>query len=321
MRIYHEFKNLLAKRFLVETGDAIIVGVSGGSDSVALLHLLYEVSERLSLKIIVAHINYHSRGKDSDADQKLVQKYAKNLGLTCEVKDVRLPNAGNFEERARIARYDFFEKLRNQYQAKSVAVAHTQDDQAETILMHFLKGAGLEGIAGMQPKEKNIIRPVLAFTKKELRAYLKAKKVSFRNDVTNKDNTYTRNKIRNILIPELQQYNPNLTETLARNAGIFAEINAYLQLEAASQFQKIATVRKTSTRLQAKAFETLPRPIAREVLHLALKKLNHHEPLSQNHFEQVYGVAISPVSRKTKEISRDLKLTRLRDVIVIARHR
>jgi tRNA(Ile)-lysidine synthase len=321
MKIFHEFKNVLQKHHLLEKNDSVIVGVSGGSDSVALLHLLQEVAEKFPLKIIIAHVNYHTRGKDSEADAKLTEKYAKQLGLIYEVQNVRVSKKGNFEDLARYARYGFFERMRKKHQAQAIAVAHTKDDQAETILMHFIKGSGLNGLASMREKEGNIIRPVLNFTKQELRDYLRAHKITFREDKTNKDTTFTRNKIRHELLPELQKYNPNIIETLNRNARIFSELENYLQLLAASYYHKNAKLSNQIISVNAASFETLPRPVAREVLHLALKKLDHKEPLSAEHFEQVYKVMLSPVSRKTKEISKHLKVTRLHDVILIERHR
>lgn len=320
MKIFHEFKNNLAKHRLIKAGDIVVVGVSGGSDSVALLHLLHEVSKKMHFSIVVAHVNYHTRGKDSLDDQKLVAEYAKKLDLQFFVRDVRIPKKRkklNFENFAREARYEFFEKIREKLHAESIAVAHTKDDQAETVLMHFFKGAGLEGLAGMQSKESHVIRPTLPFTKNELRSYLKEYGLRYREDFTNHDNTFTRNKLRNVLLPQLADYNPNFVETLTRNAEIFSELKNYLQLEAVMQFSRLAKFEGDKVRIQAGNFEMLPKPIARELLHVALKKLGHLEPLSQKHFEQVYKVAMSPVSGKKKEISRDLKVTRLHDVILL----
>lgn len=321
MKIFHEFKNNLLKKRLVKQGDLVVVGVSGGSDSIALLHLLKEVSEKHRFNMVVAHVNYHTRGNDSNADEALVHKNAKELGLECFVKDAARNSKGNFESYARRVRYDFFESLREKLHAESIAVAHTQDDQAETLLMHFLKGAGLEGMAGMQPREQYIVRPVLPFTKVQLREYLKVHRLEYREDSSNADNTLVRNNIRNVLIPDLQKYNANLVETLNRNAGIFSEVNTYMQLEAAKHFKDLAVFEKHKVSFDTKEFELLAKPIAREVLHLAFKKLGHDEPLSHKHFEQVYKVVTQPVSRKRKEISSDLKVTRLRDVILLERLR
>ncbi len=129
MKIYHEFKNNLFQKRLVKQGDVVIVGVSGGSDSVAMLHLLKEVSQKNRFSIVVAHVNYHTRGNDSNADEALVHKYAKELELECFVKDAPKHTKGNFESYAREVRYTFFESLREKLHAESVAVAHTQDDQ------------------------------------------------------------------------------------------------------------------------------------------------------------------------------------------------
>ncbi len=173
----------------------------------------------------------------------------------------------------------------------------------------------------MQSKEQHIIRPVLPFTKMQLREYLKTRSIAFREDSSNTNNVLVRNNIRNVLIPELQKYNKNLVETLNRNAGIFSEVNAFLKLEAAKYFKDLSKVEKDAVSFDVKKFELLAKPVAREVLHLAFKKLGHEEPLSQKHFEQVYKVATQPVSRKHKEISKDLKVTRLRDVILLERLR
>lgn len=179
----------------------VVVGVSGGPDSVALVHIL----KSMGYEIVIAHLNHQLRGKDSDLDAEFVDKLSKKWKVPCVSHRVQLPKRGNTENHARNARYGFLEKVRQTAKADFIAVAHHQDDQIETVLMHMLRGAGLKGMGGMQLHYEKIIRPFLHVSKSDLLDYLKKNKLSYRIDRSNADISYERNRLRHRVIPALRK--------------------------------------------------------------------------------------------------------------------
>ncbi|QQS21061.1 MAG: tRNA lysidine(34) synthetase TilS [Candidatus Moraniibacteriota bacterium] len=214
-----------ANRFeLWRRGDRILVAVSGGPDSKALLHLLVSLATKYRLTLHVAHVNYGLRGTDSDEDEQLVREETKKYGIplsvlrTKEQENAPERSTRNLEEVLRTIRYRFFEELREKYDCHSIALGHTEDDQAETVLLRLIRGASLEGLRGMKPKNSTIIRPLLFTTKEKLRKYLEKHHIPFRIDTSNADLRFARNRIRHELLPVLQKLNPNIHSTLARSA-------------------------------------------------------------------------------------------------------
>jgi tRNA(Ile)-lysidine synthase len=194
----------------LKAGDRVAVAVSGGADSVALLHMLLELREKLGILISIAHFNHQLRGRASDADEKFVAQLAVKYSLELHVAraDVAAKakrDKSNLEETARRARYAFFEGLISAGLATKIAVAHTADDQAETVLAHILRGTGLAGLGGIHPVAGHVVRPLLTVRRSDLRAYLRARKQPWREDATNRDTTKTRARIRKKLMPLLEK--------------------------------------------------------------------------------------------------------------------
>ena len=219
-----KLKKSIISNNLFNINDILIVGVSGGSDSVGLLYLLNELYD-YKFKIIVAHINHQLRDVESDRDEKFVHEIAKNLDFTFESTKVDTLSYKNkyklsLEDAARELRYDFFERLFNKYKASSIVTAHTLNDQAETVLIRLLRGSGTLGLSGISLKSGKYVRPLLNITKSEISEYLESKNISWREDSTNLYNDFLRNKIRNELIPSLKEYNPKIEETFSRSALI-----------------------------------------------------------------------------------------------------
>jgi tRNA(Ile)-lysidine synthase len=223
----------IQQRSLCQRNDCLIVGVSGGADSVALLDLLTSLPD-FPLTLIIAHLNHQLRDEESTADEQFVRERAAHYQLSCEIRhsDIRQlarQQHMTLEEAGRTARYRFFEELRQQYHAVAVAVAHHADDQAETFLLRLLRGAGNTGLAAMAPvTQARIIRPLLELTRQELRDYLAEKQLTFREDSSNADCSYLRNRIRHELLPLLQDYNPAISQRLTATASLLGDDEALL---------------------------------------------------------------------------------------------
>jgi len=188
----------------------VVVGVSGGADSVALAHILI----KLGYNVTIAHLNHSLRGKDSDKDADFVKTLAQKWKVPFVTCKVTIPKNGNLEEQARNIRYEFLEKIRESRKAKYVAVAHHRDDQIETILLHIKRGAGLRGLCGMSFVNGTIIRPLLTVSKKDILSYLKKEHISYRTDESNFNLNFTRNYFRHVVIPKLKRKHKNFESNL-----------------------------------------------------------------------------------------------------------
>lgn len=226
----------------VAPDDRLIVAVSGGPDSTALLHIFAASAKNLQPTLIVAHVNHGLRGADSDADEKFVRNLAASYGLSCEVKRVRIPGTTHVEERGRKLRRIFFESLQKKYHAKWIVTAHTADDQLETILMNFLRGCGPNGLAGMRVAEGAYLKPFLGVPKSDILTYLKSRRLKFCKDKTNDATHFRRNFIRKNLVPLLAEINPSFSKTWLRNSEMFGALDLWLQKEAQTFLRKSGAI-------------------------------------------------------------------------------
>ncbi|MFQ5934301.1 MAG: tRNA lysidine(34) synthetase TilS, partial [Dehalococcoidia bacterium] len=225
-------RSFLEEQGLTHDPQPLVIGVSGGPDSLCLLHALHRLAEPLGLSLHVAHLNHCLRGKESDDDDVFVSELARRLGLpyTIEREEVRRrrpSHSRSLEEMAREARYEFLARVTQNIGGLGVMVAHTADDQVETVLLHLLRGTGLPGLRGMRPvsdlktpsgSNVRLFRPLLEVARKDIVAYCRAVGITPRLDYTNLSTDYLRNKIRLKLIPTLREYNPNVESSLLRLA-------------------------------------------------------------------------------------------------------
>ena len=237
--ILDKVKDAIKKYGLISRGELVLVGVSGGPDSVCLLHLLKELSGPLGFKLEVGHLDHMLR-EDSVKDAEFVKSLALKLGIPATFGRInvrKLAVKGSLEEIARNSRLEFLCKTAKEIGAKRIALAHNLDDQAETVLMRILRGTGLYGLSGILPKRNlygfDIIRPLVRVQRREIESYLKRKKIKARIDKTNLENLFLRNKIRNKLIPLFEkEYNPNIKDTLSNMAETIALDYDYLNRSA-----------------------------------------------------------------------------------------
>lgn len=215
MKVENRVREFIAQQGLISDGARVLVALSGGADSVALLHMLL----RLGYKCCAVHCNFHLRGEESDRDEAFVRALCQKLGVTCEV--VHFDTRGyaaqpgmSIEMAARELRYAEFERLREEQGCTAIAVAHHQDDAVETLLLNLIRGAGINGLTGMRVKNGYVVRPLLCLTREEIVTYLDRLGQSYVTDSTNLTDEYARNKVRLNLIPMMQQINPAAKENL-----------------------------------------------------------------------------------------------------------
>ena len=211
------------KESLLKRGEKVIVTCSGGADSIFLLHIL----NKLGYDCVVAHCNFHLRGEESDRDENFVREFCEKESLTLlvehfDTKKYAAENKLSIEMAARELRYTWFEKVREKHNAQAIAVAHHSDDSIETILLNMLRGTGLRGICGIRPRNEFVVRPLLCVNRKEIEDYLSEQGIGYITDSTNLENEYTRNKIRNIVMPILREINPQIDSVMLSNAENFA---------------------------------------------------------------------------------------------------
>jgi len=204
----------IREQTMLQAGDRVICAVSGGADSMALLWCMYLLKEKLGVSLEAAHFNHNLRGEESDRDEAFVTAFCKTHQIPCYVGSAHV-EAGEkgLEAAARTARYGFLQTLPGK-----VATAHTADDNAETMLMHLIRGTGLKGLGGIAPKRENLIRPMLTVTRQEVLAFLKKENIPFVQDSSNDTDAFLRNRIRHHVMPLLREENPSIAENLSATA-------------------------------------------------------------------------------------------------------
>lgn len=292
----------------------IVVAVSGGPDSVCLLDILNQLKDKYALELIVAHINYNLRGKDSVRDEKFVLNLAKKYDLEAIVLHPKIKNQKNLENNLRDIRYAFFEKIRAERGYNWIAVGHNLDDQAETFLQRLIRGAGMAGLRGMQFKNRKIIRPLLGFSRQEILGYLKVRKLKYRTDKTNQENIFLRNRIRHQLIPYLEKnFNPRFKETIFQSALSLAEDYSLIN----DLTRKIS---KNSSVLSIKEILQLhPALQKRIILQFLENTLRNRKDITSAHLEEILKVFKSKKNKNQIIRFRGLKIARKGDKVTIVR--
>ncbi|MCM3786510.1 tRNA lysidine(34) synthetase TilS [Neobacillus mesonae] len=263
-------------------GHRIVVAVSGGADSVALLHILHQISEHHTpLQLICAHV-HHGFREESDQEAELVKEYAESLLIPFEMSRVNIPqyieeSGRNAQDASREKRYDFLHQIASKYNADSIAVAHHADDQAETVLLHLLRGSGPSGLTGMKIKriQKNVelIRPCLRINKTDLVQLCEHHDLPYVVDSSNLSRKYRRNSIRLDVLPFLGQYNGQLTESLNRLAELMSVEDEYMEDNSQQLFTEMVRISKDNLTFKVTDFRDLHVALQRRLIKLILNYL------------------------------------------------
>jgi tRNA(Ile)-lysidine synthase len=303
-----EARRTVEKHRMLNDGDRVLVAVSGGPDSVALLHLLVSMKEKRNLSLSVAHLNHMLRGKSANEDARYVERLSEKLGLPFfsarkNVRSFMKKTRLSPEEAARKLRYEFLWKVARIQKAGKVALGHTADDQAETVLLALIRGAGLAGLAGIPPVRPLgksgilVVRPLIDTFRAEIERYLKAKGITPRLDASNLETVYLRNRVRLELLPLIgANYNPGIKSALVRLAAILREDNQYLLEESGKLAPELLDVdsERRKIRIDLPTLKSMPPALQQRLIREAINVVSENRrPLSLTHWECVRELAKS----------------------------
>jgi tRNA(Ile)-lysidine synthase len=299
----------------------VTVAVSGGPDSVCLLEVLRELAPRFELKLSVAHFNHRLRGAASDEDEQFVAKLAARYGLRCYCASALVARSkDNLEQAARRARRAFFAELIRKGYTDRIALGHTRDDQAETVLFRVLRGSGLAGLAGIYPVTADgCIRPLIEITRAEVQEFLQSRGLEWREDATNRDPRFARNRIRHSLLPQIErEWNPRIADALAHLADLAHEEERWWEVEIDRLAGHLLRRISEGIEVRAGALAQLPQAAARRLVRRALADVKGDlRRIEYPHVEQVLELAARPEGEGRLRLP-DLDVTRSFDWLRIA---
>lgn len=271
-------REYVATTGMIPGGSKVLVAVSGGQDSCALLHALATLRDELGISLHAAHLNHSFRGAEAEADAVFVRDFAESMGIECTIKRQDVPGMArrlhlSAQEAGRRARRAFLGCVANSVGANIIALGHTQDDQVETILLNILRGTGTDGLRGMAAISERYVRPFLAVTRAETAAYCARHGIAFREDISNLSLAYLRNRLRTELLPELETYyNPEVRQALLRLAEIAGEEVKYLEQQARTAFDAVRVGEPVDyVKLSTAAVAALPLALRRRVIRRAIE--------------------------------------------------
>ncbi len=298
--------NTIDSNEMISKDDAIIVALSGGPDSISLLHALYSLKEQYNLTIYAAHVNHMLRGEESDKDEETCREFCKkyNIGFfsrSVNIEDMASKRGISTEMAGREARYGFFEELLEKLGANKVAVAHNLNDQAETVLMRLMRGTGIEGLVGIKPvRDEIFIRPIINITRAEIEEYCEVNCLPARIDKTNFEPIYSRNKIRLELIPYIEKnFNSDIIATLSRMCELIKKDEDFIQENVTKLFEKLCDISEEKVIIYSDAFNLHPALISRIIRKALLSFKGDINNIQSIHIDNIIKVQSSPTGKYT----------------------
>ncbi len=291
-----KIREYIDKFHMLNKGDTVVLGLSGGPDSVCLFFVLLALKEELGLKVHALHVNHCIRGEDADEDEAYVRSLCIDYEVPLKVERIDIPvlaaeSGRSTEEEARIARYDAFERLADSMDSGTVvkiAVAHNADDNAETVLFHMARGTGLDGMCGIAPVRERVIRPLLAVSKAEILDFLNENQIPYCVDATNAEVDYDRNRIRHNIMPELTEINQRAVCHITDMTDRLREVADYISLEARGLLE---IAKLDDDKLRKRAIATAPRVIASQALKEYISKyMPFQKDVSATHVDAILGL-------------------------------
>ncbi|MFC1666804.1 tRNA lysidine(34) synthetase TilS [Candidatus Omnitrophota bacterium] len=322
-------KVTIKKYNILQKHDRILVGLSGGPDSVTLLYVLFALTKEYLLNVHVAHLNHKIRGGESASDRRFCEEFAKklNLDIVCEEIDVtKIAKEKNIslEEAARFERYGFFKRTADAKKIKKVAVGHTRDDQAETVLMRAIRGSGMLGLGGISPikdiRGLTIIRPLIEISRQEIEDFVRDNDLQFKHDSSNDKVIFTRNRIRHELIPYLQKnFNPNIKEILSNTAENLRLENEFLEKFARRKFRSMAKKNKSGgIIIDIKKFKTQSEAIRKRVLRSALEEVKGNlRRFTYQHWKEMESLIDKRPGNSIVDLPGRINIVKSKDTLIV----
>lgn len=314
----------ISRQRLFFPGDTLVVGLSGGADSTALLDILSRL-KGYNLHLIATHLNHCLRGAESDADEEFCRLLAARYGVPCEVRRIDIKKNAqdcrlNLEDAGRRARIAFFNEICEKYGAAGVVLAHHADDQAETVLMRLLRGSGMAGLSGMAHRNaRGYLRPLLDVSRSEIEEYLCSYGLEWREDASNSDTVYLRNRIRHQLLPLLEEYNPAIREGLAATATIIRGDEELLRELTEEELRHSCRIEEGRAVFSVSRLVSINRALSRRVLRSAITQLTGTlEGIQLDHIESILEMTTSKRPHVHLQLPRSVTVLREYDALVIS---
>ena len=330
-KIENKIIETIKKYDLIKSGEKVVIGVSGGPDSICLLDNLNRIRKKNPLsrkyhqtnlepvetnfEIVVAHINHMIR-EEAKQDEQYVKEYCKKNDIefyakSIDVQKMAHTNKIGTEEAGRIARYQFFDEILHKTEANKIAVAHNKNDKIETILMNTLRGSGMEGLRGIEPKRGKIIRPLIECERTQIETYCEERQLNPRIDKTNFENIYNRNKIRNVVIPYIQEeFNPNIITTIDRLSDIITLENEYMEKQTQNIYQKLVIEEKEKEIIiNLKSFNSQEIVIKSRLVRYIIKRLlASNTSIEKIHIEDIIKLCNNNIGNKYLTPNKNMKV-------------
>ena len=314
-----EVLETIKKYSMIENGEKVVLAVSGGPDSICMLDILNDIKNDetidINFEIVVAHVNHMIR-KEAEEDEKYVKKYCEEKQIEFYSKSIDVQKMANnnkigIEEAGRKARYDFFDEILERTNAQKIAIAHNKNDKVETVLMHILRGSGINGLKGIEAKRGKYIRPLIECERNEIEEYCTEKNLQPRIDKTNFENEYTRNKVRNLLIPYIQkEFNPNLIKTIDRLSNLVAEEEKYMDKQVEKAYKEmLISESENEIQLRLKTFNIQEKVIkSRIILYTITRLFGNSKGLEKIHIEDIIKLCSNNIGNKYLTPNKNIKI-------------
>ena len=312
---------LIQKYNLIENGDRLVLGVSGGPDSMCMLDVLNNIKNNpdinMEFSIVVAHINHMIRA-EADSDEQYVREYCEKNNIDFYSKSIDVQKIGNnmkigTEEAGRKVRYEFFDEVLKLTDSNKIAIAHNKNDKIETIFMNIFRGSGLLGLKGIEAKNGKYIRPLIECERNEIEKYCLDKNLKPRIDKTNFDNTYTRNKIRNVVIPYIKkEFNPNIINTIERLSELVSEEESYIEKQVIEIYNKLLIKEDLTNKtiiLDLKKFNSQEKVIkSKLVLYTITRIFGSAKGIEKIHIEDIIKLCGKNIGNKYLTPNKNIKI-------------
>ena len=306
----------IKKNNLINQNDKVLVAVSGGPDSICLLNILYNLKEKLKIEIYVAHVNHLIR-EEAKGDAEFVKEFCRSKNIEFFYKEYNIKEKAKIEkisveEAGRNARYEFFEEIAQKYSINKIAIGHNKNDLVETLIMNILRGTGTQGLKAILNKNGIYIRPLLDISREKIEEYCEKNNLKPRIDLTNFENNYTRNKIRNIVIPYLKkEFNPNIVQTLTRLSQIATEEQDFIDIEVEKYYKKIIINEETeSIKISGKEFSRIHIAIKKRIILYIINKLfGNTKQIEKKHVEDIIKLIDNNIGNKYLTPNKNLKIS------------